>query len=113
MLWAVFFHSGISLHSSLDRDALRNMGRAAASHGCVRIEDHRAEELYHRIGHSGFGLVDQLDRQTGAPMMKGEQRRKVEAYKTLIIVALIWTPPALQALTYKARDWFAPLYPAC
>lgn len=103
MLWAVFFHSGISLHSSLDRDALRNMGRAAASHGCVRIEDHRAEELYHRIGHSGFGLVDQLDRQTGAPMMKGEQRRKVEAYKTLIIVAPSrrWTEtsPARQATT--------------
>lgn len=87
MLWAVFFDAGISLHSSLDRDALRQMGRAAASHGCVRIEDHRAEELYHLIGHSGFGWVDLLDRETGIPLLKEGQSRKIQAYKTLIIVA--------------------------
>jgi len=87
MLWAVFFNSGIALHSSLDREALRDMGRAAASHGCVRIEDYRAEELYHLIGHSGFGQVDLLDRHTGATLMKDGKRRKVQAYRTLIIVA--------------------------
>ncbi|MCK7579339.1 MAG: L,D-transpeptidase family protein [Chromatiales bacterium] len=103
MLWAVFFNADISLHSSLDRDALRYMGRAAASHGCARIEDHRAEELYHLIGHSEFGLVDLLDRHSGAPVLKAGQPRKVEAYKTLIIVAPTqrWTEtsPARQAKT--------------
>jgi len=86
MLWAVFFNSGISLHSSLDRGALRDMGRAATSHGCVRIEDHRAEELYHLIGHSGYGPVDRLDRN-GLQVKKKGQAVKLMAYKTLIVVA--------------------------
>lgn len=86
MLWAVFFNSGISLHSSLDRGALRDMGHAATSHGCVRIEDHRAEELYHLIGHSGYGLVDRLDRNGLQVKMKGRPA-KLMAYKTLIVVA--------------------------
>ncbi|WP_240342547.1 L,D-transpeptidase [Methylococcus sp. EFPC2] len=104
MLWAVFFNSGISLHSSLDRDALRDMGRAAASHGCVRIEDHRAEELYHLIGHSGFGPVDQLDRHTGVSLMKRGQPRRVESYKTLIIVS----PTARWTETSPSRQDTAP-----
>jgi lipoprotein-anchoring transpeptidase ErfK/SrfK len=108
MLWSVFFNGDISLHSSLDRDALRNMGRAAASHGCVRIEDHRAEELYHLIGHSGFGLVDQLDRRTGTPVMKARQQRKVQAYKTLIIVA----PTRRWTDTSSARQETVPTMPA-
>jgi lipoprotein-anchoring transpeptidase ErfK/SrfK len=87
MLWSVFFNRGISLHSSLDREALRDLGRAAASHGCVRIEDHRAEELFHLIGQSGYGFVDQLDRETGRPVLRGGAKRGIQSYKTLIIVA--------------------------
>jgi hypothetical protein len=82
MLWAVFFHGGMALHSSLDRTSLKEMGRAAASHGCVHVEDYRAEELFHRVGHSGYGLVDILNEGTGR-----KTGRKAPAYKTLIIVA--------------------------
>ena len=82
MLWAVFFHGGMALHSSLDRTSLKEMGRAAASHGCVHIEDYRSEELFHLVGHSGYGLVDTLNEKTGR-----KTGRKAPAYKTLIIVA--------------------------
>jgi lipoprotein-anchoring transpeptidase ErfK/SrfK len=87
MLWSVFFNGGISLHSSLDRDALYKLGRAADSHGCVHVEDHRAEELYHLIGQSGYGLIDQIGRKSGRPVMTGKARKKISGYRTLIIVA--------------------------
>ncbi|MGI2325374.1 MULTISPECIES: L,D-transpeptidase [unclassified Methylococcus] len=87
MLWSVFFNGGVSLHSSLDRDALYKLGRAADSHGCVHIEDHRAEELYHLIGQSGYGLIDQIGRHTGRPVRAGNAPKKISGYRTLIIVA--------------------------
>lgn len=81
MLWAVFFHGGMALHSSLDRESLRELGHAAASHGCVHVEDYRAEELFHLVGHSGYGPVDVIDRHSGR-----KTGRKALSYKTLIIV---------------------------
>lgn len=81
MLWAVFFNGGMALHSSLDRQAMQEMGNAAASHGCVHVEDYRAEELFHLVGHSGFGPVDVIDRNTGR-----KTGGKAQSYKTLIIV---------------------------
>jgi lipoprotein-anchoring transpeptidase ErfK/SrfK len=87
MLWSVFFNRGIALHSSLDREALSQLGQAADSHGCVRIEDHRAEELYHLIGQSGYGLIDRIDRRSGRPVLAGKSRKKINGYRTLIIVA--------------------------
>ncbi len=81
MLWAVFFNGGMALHSSLDRQAIQEMGNAAASHGCVHVEDYRAEELFHLVGHSGYGSVDMIDRNTGR-----KTGSKVQSYKTLIIV---------------------------
>ncbi|MFM8442827.1 MAG: L,D-transpeptidase [Methylococcus sp.] len=81
MLWAVFFNGGMALHSSLDRQAMREMGNAAASHGCVHVEDYRAEELFHLVGHSGFGPVDVVDRASGR-----KTGGKAQSYKTLIIV---------------------------
>lgn len=86
MLWAVFFNGGISLHSSLDRPAMADMGKAAASHGCVRLEDYRAEELFHLIGQSGYGTVDLLNRTTGQLETIGKKHKTIEAYRTLIIV---------------------------
>lgn len=81
MLWSVFFHGGEALHSSLDRHAIEGMGNAAESHGCVHEEDYRAEEMFHLVGHSGYGPVDQINeksgRKTGATIM---------AYRTLIII---------------------------
>ena len=81
MLWAIFFNGGMALHSSLDRQALREMGNAAASHGCVHVEDYRAEELFHLVGHSGYGAVDVIDRNTGR-----KTGAKAQSYKTLIVV---------------------------
>jgi len=81
MLWAVFFNGGMALHSSLDRESMREMGNAAASHGCVHVEDYRAEELFHLVGHSGFGPVDVIDRGSGR-----KTGGKAQSYKTLIIV---------------------------
>ena len=81
MLWAVFFNGGMTLHSSLDRQALQEMGNAAASHGCVHVEDYRAEELFHLVGQSGYGPVDVIDRASGR-----KTGAKAQSYKTLIIV---------------------------
>ena len=81
MLWAVFFNGGMALHSSLDRESMREMGQAGASHGCVHVEDYRAEELFHLVGQSGFGSVDVIDRNQGL-----KTGAKVASYRTLIIV---------------------------
>ena len=82
MLWAVFFNGGMALHSSLDQLSLHELGRAAASHGCVHVEDYRSEELFHLVGHSGFGSVDVIDRHSGR-----RTGGRTSSYKTLIIVA--------------------------
>ena len=81
MLWAVFFHGGMALHSSLDRASIGDMGKAAESHGCVHEEDYRAEEMFHLIGQSGYGPVNQVSERTGRPT-----GRTLPAYKTLIII---------------------------
>lgn len=81
MLWAVFFHGGEALHSSLDRTSIADMGKAAESHGCVHEEDYRAEEMFHLIGQSGYGPVNQISERTGRPT-----GRTVSGYKALIIV---------------------------
>ena len=81
MLWAVFFHGGMALHSSLDRSSIADMGKAAESHGCIHEEDYRAEEMFHLIGQSGYGPVDQIGELSGR-----KTGRTVTAYKALIIV---------------------------
>ncbi len=109
MLWAVFFNGGMALHSSLDRTSMREMGQAAASHGCVHVEDYRAEELFHLVGQSGYGPVDVIDRGSGR-----KTGGKAPSYKTLIIVAPVkrWggngalaaqPKPADQRVTSKVR----------
>ena len=60
---------------------IADMGKAAESHGCVHEEDYRAEEMFHLVGQSGYGLVDQISERTGRPT-----GRQVSGYKTLIIV---------------------------
>ena len=95
MLWAVFFNGGMALHSSLDRLSLREMGQAAASHGCVHVEDYRAEELFHLVGQSGFGPVDVIGRGSGR-----KTGAKAQSYKTLIIVG----PVARWGLKGTATD---------
>lgn len=88
MLWAVFFHGGMALHSSLDRASIADMGKAAESHGCVHEEDYRAEEMFHLIGQSGYGPVDQINERTGR-----RTGRTVNGYKALIIIGPVtpWT----------------------
>lgn len=86
MLWSVFFQGGKALHSSLDRDALGSLGQPT-SHGCVHIEEHRAEALFHLIGRSGHGPVDKLDPRTGRLLIgpTGEIEQ-IDAPRTLIII---------------------------
>lgn len=84
MLWAVFFNGGMALHSSLDRESLAELGHKPSSHGCVHVEEYRAEELFHLVGHSGYGSVDVINRMTGRKTGK-----RVQSYKTLIIVSPI------------------------
>jgi hypothetical protein len=81
MLWAIFFHGGMALHSSLDRASIADMGKAAESHGCVHEEDYRAEEMFHLVGQSGYGPVDQIGEKSGRPT-----GRTISAYRTLIII---------------------------
>ena len=81
MLWSVFFHGGMALHSSLDRASIADMGKAAESHGCVHEEDYRAEEMFHLIGQSGYGPIDQISEITGR-----RTGRTVTGYKALIII---------------------------
>jgi hypothetical protein len=89
MFWSVFFHGGKALHSSLDREALGDLG-SPASHGCIHIEELRAEALFHLIGQSGYGPVDKLDPSTGRPLANSMgEIELVEAPKALIIVAPI------------------------
>jgi hypothetical protein len=87
MLSSVFFHGGMALHSSMDTGNLADLGVKRASHGCVHIEDHRAEVMYHVIGNSGFGSVDFLNPKSGSPEKDDSGRIKQKSsYKTLIIV---------------------------
>lgn len=98
MFWSVFFHGGKALHSSLDRGALGDLGRPA-SHGCIHVEEHRAEALFHLIGQSGYGPVDKLDPSTGRPRLNAlGEIEQVDAPRTLIIVAPV-TPFRTTALS--------------
>lgn len=81
MMWSVFFRGGEALHSSLDRSSIADMGKAAESHGCVHEEDYRAEEMFHLVGHSGYGAVDQINEKTGR-----KTGNMINAYRTLIII---------------------------
>lgn len=81
MMWSVFFRGGEALHSSLDRSSIADMGKAAESHGCVHEEDYRAEEMFHLVGHSGYGAVDQINERTGR-----KTGSTITAYRTLIII---------------------------
>lgn len=82
---SVFFNAGMALHASIDSDSLKALGEPY-SHGCVHIEDNRAEELFHLIGHSGYGAVDKINQRTGKLVLVDGQPVKVKATKTLIIV---------------------------
>jgi hypothetical protein len=82
---AVFFDGGKALHASIDSDSLKALG-TPYSHGCVHIEDNRAEELFHLIGHSGYGLVDTIDQNTGNRILENGKPVKTQATKTLIII---------------------------
>jgi len=88
MFWSVFFQGGKALHSSLDREALGDLGDRPSSHGCIHIEEYRAEALFHLIGRSGFGAMPRLDPRTGHLQLgHSAEPLYVPAPKTLIIIA--------------------------
>jgi hypothetical protein len=81
MHWSVFITPGIALHSVFDTQSVLNLGNPA-SHGCIRLQEYRAEHLFHLVGHSGYGLVDVLHSRTG----NRSANQPVNSYKTMIIV---------------------------
>jgi hypothetical protein len=86
MLFSVFFDGGRALHSSLASFDLKLMGKKRSSHGCVHVEDNRAEELFHLIGQSGYGTVDVIDRHGRLARNKDGSVKRARSYKTLIII---------------------------
>ncbi len=89
MLWSVFFNGGMALHSSITRSDLLKLGKPA-SHGCVHVEDNRAKELFHMVGHSGVGTVEKINYATGNRRKIANSAEDFETeqnYRTLIIVA--------------------------
>jgi lipoprotein-anchoring transpeptidase ErfK/SrfK len=85
MLNSVFFSGGKALHTSIDTEALHRLGEAF-SHGCVHIEDHRARELFHLIGHSGYGRVDKINGRGQVQNDSSGNPIQTNGYKTLIII---------------------------
>lgn len=86
MLNSVFFQGGKAFHTSIDNEAMMQMG-TAFSHGCVHVEDHRAKELFHLIGHSGYGSVDKINGKSGEIEKTAQGSNvQVNSYKTLIII---------------------------
>lgn len=83
MPYAVFFNGNIAMHAT---SAVAALGTRASA-GCVRLELQRAEDLFHLVGQSGFGLVDAINEGSGdfARDQLGFQRW-VESYQTLVIV---------------------------
>jgi hypothetical protein len=51
MFFSVFFHGPYAIHSTESGVALDNLG-SGQSAGCVRLEDNRAQTLFHLIGHN-------------------------------------------------------------
>lgn len=86
MLSSVFFDAGRALHSSISTSDLELMGKRRSSHGCVHVEDNRAEELFHLIGNSGYGRVDLVAHNGKVVKGTDGKAKKVSSYKTLIII---------------------------
>jgi len=86
MLFSVFFDNGRALHSSIATSDLELMGKQKSSHGCVHVEDNRAEELFHLIGQSGYGSVDLIDKKGKVIRTAQGNTKQVTSYKTLIII---------------------------
>ncbi len=81
MYWALFFNGDIALHSFNEFEmtfASRNLGKKS-SHGCTRLQSHRAQRLYHLVGQVGTDLVP----ATRKGKVTGDYAYK---YSTLIIV---------------------------
>ena len=77
MPWATFFNGGIASHGT---PFISKLGRKA-SHGCIRLEEFRAQELFHLVGQSGFGKVQAIERNTGKPL-----DQYFDSYKAIFIV---------------------------
>jgi hypothetical protein len=86
MMWSIFFDGGKALHSSIATSDLQNLGKRRTSHGCVHVEDYRAEELFHLIGHSGYGAVDLFHKNGQLKFDSNGNVLQGRSYKTLIII---------------------------
>ncbi len=86
MLNSVFFSKGKAFHTSIDTEATYKLG-TAFSHGCIHLEDHRATDLFHRIGQGGYGMVDKINEKTGKVTLGSDGKPvQIKSYKTLIII---------------------------
>ncbi len=84
MPWAVFFNGNIATHGVFDTNIDRLGTRASA--GCVRLEPNRARALFHLIGNSGAGYVDEINANGFRSLGVDGQPIKKWGYKTLVIV---------------------------
>ncbi len=84
MPWAVFFTLDY-LYATHGTTSNANLGKKA-SHGCIRVETQRAQDLFHLIGSNGQGQVDIINRDGSVKTLTDGTRANKTAYKTLYII---------------------------
>jgi hypothetical protein len=84
MPWAIFFNGNIATHGVYNTNIDRLGTRASA--GCVRLEPNRARALFHLIGNSGAGWVDEINANGFRSLGVNGQPIKKWGYRTLVIV---------------------------
>ena len=84
MPWAVFFNGNIATHGIFDGNIDLLGSRASA--GCVRLEPNRARALFHLIGNSGTGWVDEINANGFRTLGIDGKPLKKWGYRTLVIV---------------------------
>ena len=85
MSYAIFFNGNIASHSTIKQNYMWLGTRQ--SHGCARLEEQRARDLFHTVGGSGFGLVDALNKKTGEVSFDASgDVKQTYAFKTLFII---------------------------
>jgi|GEM_PF-3160525 len=80
MAWALFFNiqRGMATHGAAYRGSMGSPN----SHGCVRLLEENARNLFHLVGRTGQGQVSQINEKSG--VLTG---KKIDAYRSLFVVS--------------------------